>query len=277
LIDADNATWRNRAKDKTRDLEADASLEVTSIWSPIKPAFMKLQKSKCIFCEKKIEPQAIEQDVEHFRPKNSVKRWRPSRSLVDDEGVVVRQPSSGSEDGYRLLAYNFLNYAAACKTCNSTRKRDYFPISSRRMSHSKNPLRMTSEKPYLLFPIGSSDANPEQLIEFEGFTPQATRTRGFNRQRALVTIELFELDTRKGLLIERAERIEAMYLAFRLLATGNTTDRANSEQAIKRMTKKGFGHTNCLRSFKRLCESDWNGATDVYNKITEYLTSVSET
>ena len=186
-IEAENSRWLERAKTKTKELEDDPNLEITSIWSPIKPVYMTLQNSKCIFCEKEIEPQPIEQDVEHFRPKNNVKRWHVPQWMEEEEDIHVQQPQTGSEAGYRLLAYHPLNYAAACKTCNSSRKRDYFPIAGPRRSDSKTPTRMGAEKAYLLYPLGDLDDDPEELIEFHGLSPQAKASRGFKRKRALVT------------------------------------------------------------------------------------------
>ena len=75
-IDAENATWRTRAQKRTDELENGTRKKITGMWSEIKKVYMDLQGPKCAFCEKWIEDQAIEQDVEHFRPKNNVKRWR---------------------------------------------------------------------------------------------------------------------------------------------------------------------------------------------------------
>lgn len=271
--------WLARAKTKTTEIKKDSNLKITSIWSPIKPVYMTLQNSKCIYCEKEIEPQPIEQDVEHFRPKNNVKRWPVPRWMKEEEGIHVQQPQKGSENGYRLLAYHPLNYAAACKTCNSNCKRDYFPIAGSRRSRSKNPTRMRVEKAYLIYPLGDFDEDPEALIEFHGLSPQAKASRGFKRKRALVTIDLFKLDDtigRKGLLRDRAKEIERLYFALRFSQSGNTNEADIGRRAVSRLINPGNGHTNCLKCFQKLFETNRTEADRIYNGVRAFLESISD-
>ncbi|MEZ5941188.1 MAG: hypothetical protein R3C18_07340 [Planctomycetaceae bacterium] len=260
-IEDHKSGWLDDAKEKTDDLENDATLEVKSIWSPIKQVFTDLQNSKCVFCEKEIEDQPIEQDVEHFRPKNNVNRWKVPDWLENDEGVTVAQPTSGSEPGYRLLAYNFLNYAAACKTCNSSRKRDYFPIAGNVRKHgSKNPATMKGEKAYLIYPISDLDDDPEDLIEFYGLSPQAKKASGFGRKRALVTIELFQLDDedqRSYLFKRRAEKIWILFKCLQQIDNGNAAERAEGQTVADFLTSPKSEHTNCLRCFRNLYTADF--------------------
>ncbi|PQO28929.1 hypothetical protein [Blastopirellula marina] len=265
LIENHKAGWIADAQSKTDDLEGDPTLEVKSIWSPIKQVFTDIQYSKCVFCEKKMEDQPIEQDVEHFRPKNNVRRWIVSTTLANDEGVVISQPNSGSEPGYRLLAYNYLNYAAACKTCNSTRKRDHFPIAaSPRKSGSKNPATMKSEKAFLIYPISDLDDDPEDLIEFHGLSPQAKKKSGFGRQRALVTIEFFQLDDERTFLYSRrAQLIYFLFNALQMADNGNAQQQADGQKMVDHFTSAESEHTNCLRSFARLYSSDFPAAQSI--------------
>lgn len=277
-IDAENATWRTRAQQRTDELENGTRERITGIWSEIKRVYMNLQGPKCALCEKWIEDQAIEQDVEHFRPKNNVKRWRVPKRLRD-EGLTVNQPATGSEPGYRLLAYHPQNYVTACKTCNSVLKRDYFPIAGTRQSGAKDPTRLAGEQAYLIFPLGDFDADPEQLIEFHGFSPQPRRG-GFDRLRALVTIELFQLDNRrkrKELLCDRAEFIEKLYFALkqRDAPASSATEVDRAKAVIKRLTSKKSRHTNCLRCYARLWDSNNAEARSVYGNIADFLESMS--
>lgn len=265
LIEDHKSGWLDDAKSKTDELENDATLEVKSIWSPVKQVFTDIQNSKCVFCEKEMEDQPIEQDVEHFRPKNNVKRWPVSDTLANDEGVTVAQPSSGSEPGYRLLAYNFLNYAAACKTCNSTRKRDYFPIAGNvRKNGSKNPATMKGERAYLIYPISDLDDDPEDLIEFHGVAPKAKEKSGFGRKRALVTIELFQLNDERSFLYERrAQLIYFLFTALQMVDNGNAQQRLDGQKMIDHFTSPESEHTNCLRCFARLYSSDFPTAQKI--------------
>ncbi len=66
LIEAHAPGWIDNARSKTDELASDPNLEVASLWSPIKQVFTDLQHSKCVFCEKKMEDQPIEQDVNIF-------------------------------------------------------------------------------------------------------------------------------------------------------------------------------------------------------------------
>ena len=260
MIEAHKPGWLDDAKSKTDALADDPDLEVKSIWSPIKQVYSDIQNSKCVFCEKEIEDQPIEQDVEHFRPKNKVRRWNVPEWMANDEGVAVAQPESGSEPGYRLLAYHFLNYAAACKTCNSTRKRDYFPIqATTRKSDSRNPTRMRTEKAFLIYPISDLDDDPEDLLEFYGLSPQAKHPRGFDRKRALVTIELFQLDDadqRSYLFKRRAQLIYFLFVALQMVDNGDAQERADGQRMVDHYTSPKSEHTNCLRSFHRLYRDD---------------------
>jgi hypothetical protein len=116
--------------------------------------------------------------------------------------------------GYFLLSYHPFNYAAACKPCNSALKRDYFPIADAYNLIGEDPKQLKKEKPYLIYPIGDWDTDPEQLIRFHGVSPQPVAVKGYRRHRALVTIEFFELDNvnrRKNLIRERAVIIIALF------------------------------------------------------------------
>ena len=278
-IETHKPGWIADAEIKTQALDDDPTLEVKSIWSPIKDVYTKLQNSKCVFCEKKIENQPIEQDVEHFRPKNNVKRWPVPKWLEVDEGVQVKQPTKGSEPGYRLLAYKFLNYAAACKTCNSTRKRDYFPIAgSSRQTDSKDPSLMSTEKAYLIYPVSDLDDDPEELIEFHGLSPQASKATGFGRKRALVTIELFQLDDeeQRGYLFKRrAELVWILFRCLRQIDTGTAQERTEGKTVAKFLTSPESEHTNCLRCFEKLYQDDYPEAETIARRALNLWTTGS--
>jgi len=278
LINDADSGWLDRAEEKTAELEADPSIKITSIWSSIKKVFTTLQHSKCVFCEKEIEDQPIEQDVEHYRPKNSVRRWIVPQWMEDDEGITVNQPSSGTESGYSLLAYNYLNYAASCKTCNSTRKRNFFPIAGQRTCDSKSPATMNSEKAYLIFPIGDIDENPEGLIEFYGVSPQAKKNSGFGRKRALVTIEIFQLDSvdkRRYLFKARARWIWTLFQCLLQIDNGNSTEKLQAELVADHLTSPASEHTNCLRSFRKLYLSNFDEAKTIADEALILWTSGS--
>ena len=143
-----------------------------------------------------------------------MKPWQvPSRLLA--HGVAVQQPTDGSsEPGYSQLAYSPFNYAIACKTCNSTLKKNFFPIEGTRDSTATDPARIDGEKALLIYPIGAVDKDPEQLIEFEALSPVPKSASGFDRRRALVTIEVFHLDDstrRRPLFKQRAYLLRLLH------------------------------------------------------------------
>ncbi|MEQ8856843.1 hypothetical protein [Gimesia sp.] len=276
MISKEDAGWIQNAKDKTKELELNTTLKIENIWRPIKKAFMDLQYSKCIYCEKKIEKNKYEQDVEHFRPKNRADSWVASKSLIEEEKILIKNPTSGSEPGYRLLAYNYFNYAASCKACNLDRKKCFFPIAGKvRMNHSKNPARMKSENSYLIYPISDLDEDPEKLIEFEGVLPKAKASNGFSRKRALVTIELFELDKRSFLLRERAEMLYWLFKALKQYDDGNSAEKKEAQIIVQEYTSGAEKHTNCMRCFKKLYRKNFSEAESIAKKAFAFWKSKS--
>jgi hypothetical protein len=287
LIKAHNPNWLKKAREQTKALEAGtADPEFPELWSEIKEVYIKLQggdrAGKCAYCEKWLEADRIEHDVEHFRPKARVARWKVPEQLLPEfqaAGVQVKQPSHGSEPGYRLLAYHMLNYAAACKECNSVLKRNLFPITGKRLSNAKNPTALKSEGALLIYPVGCVDTDPEKLIEFSGVSQQAKVTTGFDRLRAMVTIEVFRLDDwrgRKSLIYDRLEWVQKLWWALeRRDRGGPAKDVTDARKAIARLTSTTFRHANCLRSFHRLYERSPGEAEKVYKDVAKYLESYS--
>ncbi len=259
-ISTADANWfANAAAVLARLPDPPKSSDFKPLWSRIKDIYITLQHEKCCFCEKQLEGK-VEQDVEHFRPKAEVKPWLVPKRLLD-QGVAVRQPADGSsEPGYSQLAYSPFNYAIACKTCNSTLKKNYFPIEGARDSAATDPAQMGGEKALLIYPIGSADDDPEQLIEFEGFSPVPKSRSGFNHHRALVTIEIFRLDDssrRRPLFKLRATFVRLLFLELERKANATSVIQSQEAQtAIKMLTSPEMPFANCLRSFERLYRSD---------------------
>ena len=111
-------------------------------WGDIKYVFARIQHFKCGYCERPMpRPQRRpgddgaqpwgwrrEYDVEHFRPKGSVKRWPDARSEFQYDFDTGDEMAGG----YSWFAHDCFNYLASCKTCNQDNKKDYFPIAGRR-------------------------------------------------------------------------------------------------------------------------------------------------
>jgi uncharacterized protein (TIGR02646 family) len=134
----------------------------------VSEALQAAQYHKCCFCERKVENG----DVEHFRPKASVRQAR---------NAEPEQP------GYYWLAYEWTNLYFACVSCNQRNKRDLFPLANpdaRVRSHGQP--RLAEEQPIFIDP-GVDE--PEQLIGFREGEPYAID----DNARAVATIVALEL------------------------------------------------------------------------------------
>lgn len=281
LADAKKSTWRTRAKQRTDGFRVPGSYDnsETPIWSEIKQVFIDLQKGKCAFCERPLESKK-EYDVEHFRPKSSVKPWRVPEELTA-AGIIVKQDRA-NEPGYHLLPYSLFNYTVACARCNSELKRDYFPIRGTRQCSSEDPVTLQrAEEAWLIFPSGEIDEDPEQLITFHGLSPQAATPAGtFAHQRALLPIGFIHLDDRskrRELFRGRADGIQKLGLAFRCHdspGTGQTT-RRRCEIIIDYHPSIEAPHTSCGRAFAKLWRSDPARAEQPWNEAVDFLLMIS--
>ena len=281
-IKALNPTWINRASDRTDIFRAKGFYkEKSSIWSEVKQVYMELQgECKCAFCERKLESVQYgkgEQDVEHFRPKKKVEPWRIPKH-IKDQGVNPT-PVPNKNRGYYILPYHPFNYAASCKPCNSLLKGNYFPIAGNYLFKGDDPKGLMSEKPYLIYPIGDFDDDPEDLIRFHGVSPQAVAEDKYKKARAMVTIDIFKLDDiadRNNLLRERAIIIVALNPQLEKLANGATGSmKTKAYELIDGFISANSSHTNCARSFKNLFETNSAEAKAIFDRAVELIVSSS--
>jgi hypothetical protein len=282
LIDREDATWATRAKERTDIFKRNGRYqEKSSIWSEIKPVYMRLQgASKCAFCERKLESEEYgkgEQAIEHFRPKGKVVTWRPPASL-ETQGIAFGAVPL-KNNGYYRLAYDLFNYTAACGPCNSSLKRNYFPIAGEYELQTDSRGRLRAERPYLIYPIGTTDDSPESLIEFRGASPCPVAPNGHARSRALVTIEFFRLDhpqKRKNLFRERAMILLTLYGQLEKIRTAPPgQERNTARQLIRSFTSPKSPHTNCARSFKKLYGANRHEAQVLSEKAAQFVISSS--
>lgn len=181
-----------------------------------------------------------------------------------------------SARGYYLLAYNPLNYLISCKSCNTPLKGNYFPVAGKRIVSSDNFERLGEEHPYLIYPIGNMDEDPEELITFQGVLPIPTRMRGQRHRRAWITIAFFALDIREELIKARARLIQIIWLAYKVLQnqSANAEDQADAEKIIKIALSPKSEHTNCARSFYRLCQDNQEQAREFKIRADKILEDV---
>lgn len=255
-IDGLSATWRTRAADRTQEsVDARKYEESSSIWSEVKPVYIALQANKCVFCERKLETVEygkLEFDLEHFRPKSSVKVWPPANNALNYE--FDTGPAAG---GYFWLAYDVANYAASCKPCNTKLKSNYFPIAGARGSAVASPAELATEQPFLCYPIGDLDEDPEDLVTFTATIAVPAAADGYRRRRGQVIIDFFRLNQRETLHQERAQMIMMLYDALREVARDEDPDEvALAQQVIARITSEDMRHAACSRAYYRLWDHD---------------------
>lgn len=282
-VDREVPGWRTKAKTRTAGFKQKRKFEETSsIWSEVKPLYMTLQgENKCIYCERKFgsrEASTVEHDLEHFRPKSHVDAWQLPASLAQ-LGIVIRKPRTGNS-GYYLLPYNLLNYASSCKTCNTRYKLDRFPIGGGYKLKGTDPKSLLkSEKPWLIYPVGEWDVDPEDVIGFFGMLPQAKSTsRHF--KRGLVTIAFFgldDLDMRSDLFLERATAITALHPQLEVLGDPrkSAAAKANARKVVDFYTSSKAAHSSCSRSFQRLFAANPAKAQQVFDKALDFMLSKS--
>lgn len=275
LIDAENATWRTRAKNETERFRAAKKyLDNAEFWGDIKGVYMRLQANKCAYCEQKLEDKKIVHDVEHFRPKGSVKVWLTKSRKAQHKFDF---PDAPSDLGYYLLPYHPLNYVTACKQCNSSLKSNCFPIAgSRLLDNDDFSVINKSEKPFLPFPLGHVDEDaPEDLISFVGVVPviNPELTDEHKKLRAHVTIKFFNLDKlRETLIKQRCKVIKDVYEAIEFVNNSNNPLMVEQKKEdLRQLTAGKEAHTNCAVSFYKLCLNDTAKAREHWIAANEYI------
>ncbi|MDE1164036.1 MAG: hypothetical protein PW845_01335 [Pseudomonas sp.] len=250
-----DANWSSKAATRTQALVAQGQYqEASSIWSTVKPAYMKLQCNKCVFCERQFEDQLygkIEFDLEHFRPKSSVVVWPDPKRHAQLSYTFATGLAAPS--GYFWLAYEPFNYAASCKVCNSMLKLNFFPIAADRGASASTLEQLATEQPYLCYPIGNLDADPETLLTFVGTVAVPAQSEPVAQRRGQVIIDFFDLN-REFLHKDRARMLVLFGSALRAQRQGHADDL--DRELINRMGNAHNPHTNCLKAFQRLWGSD---------------------
>lgn len=269
-IETEKPGWIERARERTEAFRAAGTYdEEKGIWSEVKDVFRRLQEQKCAFCERRLAGEpfgAVDHDVEHYRPKNSVRKWPPaSRELQYDF-----ETGEGMENGYYLLAYSVFNYVTACKVCNTPLKSSYFPIAGRRgPATADDPRRLARERPFLPFPLGDTDTDPEELIAFDGIlaVPSSPDLDSHEWRRAAVTIDFFALNEREELRRERAALMKGTYFALRFRDDDDDVTRETARRWLTDIDTPGQPHANCLRSFVRLYRDDRPRAVEIIREL----------
>ncbi|WP_416424112.1 hypothetical protein RAM80_30520 [Pseudomonas sp. App30] len=276
-IEAAVPRWSSNAAKRARKLvQLGAFQEKTSIWSQVKPVYMKVQFNKCVFCERQFEsPQygTIEFDLEHFRPKSSVLAWPDPRKHPQLAYSVAMGDAAPA--GYFWLAYDPLNYAASCKVCNTTFKLNYFPVAGPRGAVNSTTAELAAEAPYLCYPLGADGEDPETLVTFIATVAVPAQADGPGRLRGQIIIDFFGLNKREQLHRDRARMLALFGPA--LLAQAQGTASASDLRLIASMTEANLPHCSCLRAYKQLWARDAALAQRVFEQCREYMLSEAGT
>jgi hypothetical protein len=222
-------------------------------WSQLKPLFLELQSYKCCYCETEIggridkrtgKRPTVSQDIEHFRPKDQVKRW-DFPPAWNNPPNLTDAPSKG----YPWLRHNLENYALSCKDCNTIYKGVHFPILKQHSNYGiePGPRQLAEEEPLLIFPVSDGDSDPKEILTFLGWDvvphPRLTR-QDVDYWRAVACIELYGLN-RDDLLFRRLRVIQHLGAAW---PTPAGLAKCQSQ------TTKDAPHSACASAYLQLCQ-----------------------
>lgn len=263
--------WMKKASTRTaRLVKSGCYNEASSIWSTVKPVYMALQSNKCLFCERQFESEKygkIEFDLEHFRPKSSVKPWPVPGSAL----TYPYATGDESANGYYWLAYSLTNYAASCKACNTSLKSNYFPVAANRAGIGGD---VASEQAYLCYPLGDTDDDPEDLVTFVGFIAVAAHGEGHRLRRGQILIDFFDLNGRDTLEIQRATMI--MILGNALAAIADGTGTLDDDEIVSTCLKPHMPHAACMRAFHRQWQDDPAFARELHARAKKRFLAASK-
>lgn len=271
LIEEYKPGWLQRAAERTAQFIAAGKYEESSsIWSEIKPVFMALQANKCVFCELQLQSGdlgRIDHDLEHFRPKSSVKSWPLKKSKVSYDF-----DTGGKGDGYYWLAYDLANYATSCKVCNSPLKSNNFPINGPRATEHRRPRDLTDEQSFLCYPIGDLDTDPQALVSFLVTTAVPASKDTMLARRGRIIIDFFGLNEREDLHRGRARMIMILGEALKAIAEGRDVER--NRLIAAKVVASDVPHTSCSRSFARMWQEDEGKAREALNQCIDVFLGV---
>lgn len=132
---------------------------------PSAQALYKAQHHKCCYCEQKIKLSY--NHVDHFRPK----------------GRAERGPGSTATTGYWWLAYIWENLLFACPSCNSSAKKDLFPLDHGSIPLNEHELPPEKELPLLIDPAGPHNPVCEIMFKYEKASKTGTVRHWYARPR----------------------------------------------------------------------------------------------
>ena len=180
----------------------------------VKEQMMADQHRKCAYCE-----QYKNGDfgcVEHYRPKGGYDLG---------SGTPLQQP------GYYWLAYDWQNLLFSCSECNTSYKRNHFPLvneNARDIEHRD----IIGEEPAIINPVTT---DPGEHIEFSEFIIRPKMVDGQESLQGKTTIGVFRLNDRKDLKERRRNFWERYQDIHKLLEICHKTQRADGIAICQRL------------------------------------------
>ncbi len=151
----------------------------------VKTALKSCHNGKCAYCERYLNGDYGA--VEHFRPKGG-----------------YTDPSTGSliKPGYWWLSYDWDNLLLSCTECNTSYKRNIFPLSDESQRNISQQ-DVSQEQPLLINPAVE---NPSCYLEFNQWIVRPIMINGTEDPKGKKTIEILKLNDRPDLKKKRRDR-----------------------------------------------------------------------
>ena len=153
--------------------------------SSVKRALSRMQSNRCAYCETYVKP-AQPGHVDHFRPCGAVKQNDGAPRLVP---------------GYFWLAYRWDNLVLACLRCNTSHKRDLFPL---RQPHQRARVPGQEDEtagPLFIHPITDEPRDHLRYREAAAYPVNGS-------DKGLIMRDMFRLNRDRMLLGHRREYLE---------------------------------------------------------------------
>jgi hypothetical protein len=278
LIQQADAKWIADARVRTSQyVAAQDYTGGTEFWGRIKTVYIRLQFEKCAYCETKLQGSVLASkvhEVEHFRPKSSLKAWPDRKRPYWRDFPASIVTGAEHQQGYFALAYHPFNYAIACTRCNSTLKSNYFPIRGTRMVALEDPSQGASEESLLVYPVSDIDHDPSDLIEFDGVLAVPKHRTGPLHEKALTTIWFFQLN-HQDLTLRRAELLVPLWNTLEIRRLGGQSEDARmADEDLRHACLAAGQFSACVAAFCDLYDSDRARAKEMWKLARSFARSV---
>ena len=131
----------------------------------VKNALLKAQHYKRCYCESWLYHPVLHRS----RPNKTVDHFRPKGAVQQSTELLIEYP------GYYWLAYDWNNLLMSCGPCNSSAKRNLFPLMDNKGRARNHHAPLEAEHPLFINPAAE---NPREHLRFRGETPEPITRKG---------------------------------------------------------------------------------------------------